>query len=210
MAHHDVLEQTGVHDFCDGLGQLTGAPLSFADISTFSEGVVDVSNVGEERISADRKHMLRAPEGQVAPGAELNPGEWVPRRRVEPVPRCGGEDQIKPAGSRRPPSLERAVHDLDVGERGEVSPGGGSQFRADLDPSDVKAAAGQRQGGLAGCEPDLQYCAIGVDACRLEKGVEQFRRILRSGLLYLSATESKISAGCGSFDRVISRSSPLT
>jgi hypothetical protein len=111
LADRDHLEQPARLDPGPLVGEFSRPEPKGVRGPPLADLVVDVLDLAEEGIAAVGEHVPRGPDGQVTAGPQRAPGQLVPDRRVDPVPRRGG----KHAADRfsRPPFLEPAVDDLD-------------------------------------------------------------------------------------------------
>lgn len=117
------------------------------------------------------------------PGAQQIPGPLVAHRRVDPVPRRGGEDEAVTGSRGRPPGLEVSLDDLHPGEGRQVQPGQPGQPRPGLHAGNQEPAAGERSGRLAGRAAYLQQPVAGNQAGQPDQISEEFRGVARPRLL---------------------------
>src|SRR5262249_60107969 len=122
MAEGDVAEQAGRLDLAPGVWQLARPDGHRSRRQPLAYLVVDVLDLGKERVAAVRQHVRSLPEGQMAAGTQQFPGSLVPDRWVDPMPGRRGEDQVvgrRPVGW--PPGLVRADDDRRVSEGGQIT-----------------------------------------------------------------------------------------
>ena len=119
--------------------------------------VVDGLDLLEERVAGGRQHVHRRPERQVPAGAQELPRPAVAHRRIDPVPRGGGDDRVVRRRVGRPPRLEVRLDDLDVGEPGQIAAGGGREGGPELDAGELQAAGRERARRLARGAADLEH-----------------------------------------------------
>src|ERR1041385_6112542 len=144
----DALEQPAGLDLVPPLRELAGPQPLGAGRDALTDLVVDVLDLGEERVPAVWPHMLGVPEGEVAARRQGLPGPRVADRRVDPVPGGGGVHEVEPGPGRGPPVLEASLDHLPLAAR-EVPASGRSEMRPRLHAGDPEPAPSQGQGRLA-------------------------------------------------------------
>jgi hypothetical protein len=133
-------------------------------------------DLGEERIEALGKRMECAPERQVTIAPQQPVCLAIPDRRVDPVPRRRGVNEIERSRFALP-RLERLDVDLDGQARQVSAPTlgeGGSQFHTD----DREASLQRRASRLAGRAADLQQTITRLESAQLDQVVEELVGVL--------------------------------
>ena len=148
----------------------------------FTDLLVDLLDLAEERVTPVGKHVQGAPEREVAARAEHLPGAAVADGRVDPVPGGRRVDQVEPLARAGPPLLEPPLDDLGV-QPGQVAARGGGQVRAEFDAGDPETAPGQRDGGLAGPAAHFQQVVARSQPGDGDELVEELSRVVRADLV---------------------------
>src|SRR5580704_11154015 len=176
------LEQPARLDLGALLPQFARAGGTLSGRLPFTDLVVDLLNLAEERVAATGKHVQGAPEREVTARAEHLPGAAVADSRIDPVPGGRRVDQVKPLARAGLPLLEPPLDDLSV-QAGQIPACGGGQLRAELDAGNPETAPGQRDGGLAGSAAQLQQVVAPGQPGDGDELVEELSRVVRADLL---------------------------
>ena len=142
--------------------------------------LVDLLQLPKERVTAIRKDVAGISEGKVTSAAKGLPRLAVPHFRIDPLPGGGGEHQVE--GQVSVPVLEVAQDHLGA-EADKVPAGGDHEIGARLDAGDLKAAAGQREGCLAGGTADLQDAISRAEAGRGDELPKQLLGVVGASTL---------------------------
>ena len=192
------VEEPGRLDLGTLVRKLAGPRPDRAPEHPLADLVVDVLDVAEERVAAVGEDVGRLPEGQVPAVAQEVERPLVPDAGIDPVPGRRRHHEVERRAGRRPPVLERPMHDLDIRILGERRPSTGRQLGSQLDARDPKAALGERPRRLPRRRPDLEHTIAAPGARDPDKVVEQGRRVLRPGtVVTIGRGIERRSQACG-------------